>query len=304
MTFSTGGSFKGGRVSRGGGQGLKIGGGVGVGGLLIVGIAYLLFGSQGGELASSLLGAGSEGGTQVISGADGYVEDCTAEQANTDRNCRLSATVYALDAYWGSELPKEEGVEYIPPGVVSFDAAVTTGCGNATSATGPFYCPADQTIYVDVSFYDLLTSQFGASGGPLAEEYVVAHEMGHHIENQIGILNQAGSDEGATSDSVKIELMADCLAGMWAGNAATTVNPDTGQPFLEPITQDQLRQALDAAAAVGDDHIQQSQAGYVNPESFTHGTSDQRVYWFTVGYEYKSVTSCNTFKASSLDPPN
>jgi predicted metalloprotease len=304
MTFNTGGSFKGGRVQRGGGRGVKVGGSVGIGGLLIVGLAYLIGGDQIGGLVSNLVGSGT--GTQVISDGSGggYVEECTAEQANTDRNCRLSATVYALDTFWGAELPKETGVEYTPAGVMSFDGTTQTACGNATSSTGPFYCPSDQTIYVDVSFYDLLTSEFGASGGPLAEEYVVAHEMGHHIENEVGILNRAGTDEGADSDSVRIELMADCLAGMWAGNAATTVNPETGKPFLEPISDDQLRQALDAAAAVGDDPLQQSQAGYVNPESFTHGTSEQRVYWFAVGYDHGTIQVCNTFNYQSLDRPS
>ncbi|MDR1806962.1 MAG: neutral zinc metallopeptidase [Propionibacteriaceae bacterium] len=301
MTFSSGGSFKGGRVRKGGvSTGAKVGGGVGVGGLLIVTLVALLGGPS--DLVANLLGTGTSGsGTEVISGDNGYVEACTADQANSDRECRLSATVQALDAYWATALPAQGGVQYTLPDVVSFQDAVSTACGNASAASGPFYCPGDQTIYIDVSFYDLLTSQYGASGGPLAEEYVVAHEMGHHIENELGYLDRAANDEGADSDSVKIELMADCLAGMWAGSAASTVDPNTGTTFLDPITDAQLQDALSAASAVGDDHIQQ-QAGYINPESFTHGTSAQRQYWFTIGYNNGSIAQCDTFQASTLDP--
>jgi len=302
MTFSSGGNFEGGRVRKTGGTGAKIGGGVGLGGVVIVALAYAFGGNQVGSFVSNLVGGGSNSGTQSVNREAGYVDSCTADQANSDRNCRLSATVQSLDAFWGDELPREANVAYTPPDVVSFQDTVSTGCGNASADSGPFYCPADQTIYIDVSFYDLLQSQYGGSDGPLAEEYVVAHEMGHHIENEIGLLNQAANDEGATSDSVKIELMADCLAGMWAGRAATTVDPDTGVTFLEPLSQAQVQDALQAAAAVGDDHIQ-AQAGSVNPESFTHGTSAQRVAWFSVGYNQGTLTTCNTFNAQSLDSP-
>jgi predicted metalloprotease len=301
MTFSSGGKFEGGRVRKGS-AGVKAGG-AGIGALLVVGLAYLIGGDQIGALVSQFVGGTS--GTSVISNSeDGYVEDCTAEQANTDRNCRLSATVQALDAYWAATLPQQANIQYTLPDVVSFTDAVSTACGNATSSSGPFYCPGDETIYVDVSFYDLLTSEFGASGGPLAEEYVIAHEMGHHIQDQLGLLTSESSEEGATGGSVRTELMAVCLAGMWAGHAATTVDPDTGVTFLEPITQEQLLQAISAAQAVGDDAIQQSQAGYVNPDSFTHGTSEQRAYWFAVGYQYGTLTACDTFDAATLDPPN
>ncbi|MDR1791414.1 MAG: neutral zinc metallopeptidase [Propionibacteriaceae bacterium] len=302
MTFSPGGNFEGGRVRRGSSK-AKLGGGLGLGGLLIIGLAYLIGGQQVGSMVGGFVESG--GLTQITGGGnsdEGFVDTCTAEQANTDRNCRLSATIQALDAYWATELPKEEGVKYTLPGVYSFDGAISTGCGQASAASGPFYCPSDGTIYIDVSFYDDLRTEFGTAGGPLAEEYVVAHEMGHHIQDELGLLENS-SDTGADSESVKVELMADCLAGMWAGNAATTVDPDTGTTFLEPITQTQLQQAIDVAAAIGDDHIQQTQAGYVDPESFTHGTSEQRVYWFTTGYENGTIAKCNTFNAPSLDPP-
>ncbi|MDR1712327.1 MAG: neutral zinc metallopeptidase [Propionibacteriaceae bacterium] len=302
MTFTEGGNFEGGRVRKGSGGG-KAAGATGIGAVLLIAAAYLFGGDQIGSLVSSFVGSG---GLSTISGgggeAEGYVEDCTAEEANTDRNCRLSATVQSLDAYWAETLPAQEGIKYTMPAVLSFEGAASTACGQANSSSGPFYCPGDETIYIDVSFYDLLQSQYGASGGALAEEYVVAHEMGHHIQDQLNLLG-GSQDSGADSDSVKVELMADCLAGMWAGAAATTVDPDTGKTFLEPITKEQLTDALSAAAAVGDDHIQQASAGYINPEAFTHGTSDQRMYWFSVGYKDGTIATCNTFNADSLDPP-
>ncbi|MDR1768890.1 MAG: neutral zinc metallopeptidase [Propionibacteriaceae bacterium] len=305
MTFSTGGNFEGGRVRTGKGKAVAAGGGVGLVGLLVVAAAYIFGGNQVGSVVSGIVQqAGS--GTQVISGGDdesGYVGDCSAEQANSDRNCRLSATVQALDAYWAVQLPKQGNVDYTQPTVVSFSGETSTACGQANSSTGPFYCPGDETIYVDVSFYDLLQSEYGSSGGPLAEEYVIAHELGHHIQDELGLLTQASSQEGASGGSVRTELMADCLAGMWAGSAATTVDPDTGKTFLEPITDAQLKDALSAAASVGDDHIQQTSGGYVDPESFTHGTSDQRQYWFSVGYQKGTLKACDTFNATSLDRP-
>ncbi|MBO0610411.1 KPN_02809 family neutral zinc metallopeptidase [Myceligenerans salitolerans] len=298
MTFSEGGQFEGGRVRRGGGRGgrrLAIGGGgIGIGAIAVVLVYTLLGGNPADLLGGDTTGGGSTGQEQ-------YVDNCTAEQANTDRECRLSATAQSLDAYWSQTLPAQAGTEYVAPGVVSFTGGVDTACGSATSATGPFYCPADQTVYEDVRFFDELEQRFGASGGPLGEMYVTAHEFGHHVENQLGAFDRADrSGTGADSDSVRIELMADCLAGMWAGHAATTPDPDTGVPFLEPITARQLDDALSAAAAVGDDHLQESAGQAVNPEAFTHGTSNQRVRWFTIGYEGGTVDDCDALSARDL----
>ncbi|WP_129339000.1 neutral zinc metallopeptidase [Cellulomonas endophytica] len=289
MTFQQGGQFEGGRVrqsrggGRGGGRGLAVGGGAG--GLVVLVLALLF----GGDVGSML--TGGRGGT----GGAAQVEDvgsCTAEQANTDRTCRLSATAQALDEYWQPELERL-GAQI--PGVESFEGATDTGCGAASASTGPFYCPPDQTIYLDLGFYDLLASRFGASDGPLAEIYVTAHEYGHHLQNVLGTFASADrSGTGEGSDSVRLELQADCYAGMFVGDAATTVDPDTGVTFLEPITAEQLRNALDAAAAVGDDSIQ-AQGGQVNPDSWTHGSSEQRQTWFTTGYEQGSLDACDTF---------
>jgi len=301
VTFNEGGSFEGGRVRKGGrGKGPVIAGG-GIAAVLVAVVVALL---NGGDLGS-VLGAVSD---QVVqpSGAEDtgqqqFVDDCTAEQANTERECRLSATAQSLDAYWAEALPAQVGVEYVLPEVYSFTASTQTGCGAATSAVGPFYCPPDQTVYIDVSFFDELRDRFGSSGGPLAEEYVTAHEFGHHIEQLSGVMSSADrSGTGPESDSVRIELMADCLAGMWAGNAATTIDPRTGVPFLQEITPDQLKDALSAASAVGDDRIQQSATGSVNPEAWTHGSSEQRQRWFMTGYDGGTFQDCNALEASTL----
>ncbi|RZS61147.1 KPN_02809 family neutral zinc metallopeptidase [Xylanimonas ulmi] len=301
MTFSEGGKFEGGRVRKGGGTrrtGAIAGGGLGA---VIVALLAMFFGNGGDIAGLTDALTGADGAQQQATGEDQFVADCTALQANTDLDCELSATAQALDAYWQDVLPEQAGVQYTQPGVYSFTQAVDTACGPATADTGPFYCPPDQTIYVDVSFYDELTSRFGSSGGPLARKYVVAHEMGHHIENLIGAMDEANrGGTGAASDSVRIELMADCLAGMWAAHAATTLDPDTGIPFLNPLTEADVRDALSAASAVGDDRIQQQATGRVNPEAFTHGTSQQRVRWFTAGYNGGTLQTCDALHAARL----
>ena len=299
MTFTSGGNFQGGRVRRAGGggrTGVIAGGGLGA---VIVALLAMFFGNGGdlGQLTSSLPG-GANPGSQDTGGVIGA---CTAEQANTDLECGLSATVQSLDAYWQDALPQQAGVQYTKPGVESFSGAADTGCGPANADTGPFYCPPDQTVYIDVGFYQELQSRFGSSGGPLAREYVVAHEVGHHIENLIGAMDQAQrGGTGPTSGSVRIELEADCLAGMWAGHASSTVDPNTGVPFLQPLTQADLQDAVSAAQSVGDDHIQQQATGQVNPDLFTHGTSAQRVRWFTVGYNNGTLQTCDALHARQL----
>lgn len=295
MTFDEGGSFEGGRVrTRRGG---KIAAGGGIGALVVAVLAIFLNQSGNGDLANVLQGVAGGGQEQ---GEIGTVGDCTAEQANEQRDCRLSATLQALDAYWAQEVPAA-GAQFAEPPAEAFEGQTTTACGNATAATGPFYCPPDQTIYLDLGFYDVLQSQFGAQGGPLAEMYVTAHEYGHHVQNLTGVMDQAQRQgSGADSDSVRVELQADCYAGMWVGNAATQVDPDTGVTFLEPITAEELQQALSAAEAVGDDHIQQQSGGDVNPHTWTHGSSEQRQRWFTTGYEQGSMAACDTFATDAL----
>ncbi|HEY4615168.1 MAG TPA: neutral zinc metallopeptidase [Citricoccus sp.] len=228
----------------------------------------------------------------------------TGAEANERTDCRIIATVESADAFWDPYLA-QYNVTWRPPGVELFSGQVGTGCGTATSDVGPFYCPSDESAYFDTDFFALLQSRFGASGGPLAEEYVVAHEYGHHIQNIVGYLQYSRSgDTGPESGAVRVELQADCYAGMWAGHAVRTEDPESGVPFLDPIGQEDLRDALSAAAAVGDDRIQQSTTGRVMPEAFTHGTSEQRTAWFMHGYETGDINECNTLDHPDLDDPS
>jgi predicted metalloprotease len=263
------------------GGGLAIGGGMGT---LVIVALILLSGGDLGDVLGGLPAAPAEGpvGSELINECD------TGADANERQDCRILGAVQSLDEYWGGVF-QASGEPMPQPGVVLFSDAVDTECGAASSAVGPFYCPLDQTIYLDLGFYDQLQSRFGAEGGPFAEMYVVAHEYGHHIQNLLGNLN-AGRDTGAEGGAVRVELQADCYAGVWGGNAV-----DTG--FLEPLSRDQIAQALDAASVIGDDRIQEQTQGQVNPETWTHGSSEQRVQWLTRGLEAKDLNSCDTFNA-------
>ncbi|MGQ0609458.1 MAG: KPN_02809 family neutral zinc metallopeptidase [Chloroflexota bacterium] len=268
-----------GRRVRGGG--IALGGGLGS--LVIIALVLLLGGNLG-DLAG-IGGGGSETGPL----SSEIAAECqTGADANERQDCRIVGTVNSLRTYW-SEAFSGTTEQFVEPGTVVFDDQVTTECGAATSAVGPFYCPLDQTIYLDLGFFDQLESRFGAQGGEFAEEYIVAHEYGHHVQNLLGFL-EAGRDAGAEGGAVRTELQADCFAGVWGGNAV-----DTG--FLEPLTSEQIGQALNAAEVIGDDRIQEQTQGQVNPETWTHGSSEQRQEWFTIGLEQKSPDACNTFEA-------
>ncbi len=285
MTFNPNSDIGGGKTSRRGRTtGIAVGGGLGV-------LALFLLSQFLGVDLTGLAGGG--GGEPAAS--DSALEECqTGQDANERVDCRMKGAAASLEAYWQQEAPAI-GVDYVSPqDFVLFSQAVSTGCGQASSATGPFYCPPDQTLYVDTSFFDQLEQQFGANDSPLAEMYVVAHEWGHHVQNLAGIIAQTQDGQtGPTSNSVRAELQADCFAGAWAGAASQT--PDqNGVPFLQPITQQQYSDAIGAAAAVGDDRIQEATQGQVTPHSFTHGTSEQRVRWFQTGYE-QGAGACDTF---------
>ena len=262
------------------GGGLALGGG-GLGTVLII-AAILLFGGDLGDLA----GVGG-GLTEGPVGSQEITECQSGEDANQRQDCRLLGTIQSLDAYW-SEAYAGEG-QFQQPGVQVFSDAVNTACGGATAAVGPFYCPLDQTIYIDLGFFDQLESRFGAEGGPFAEMYVAAHEYGHHMQNLLGLLD-SGRDAGAEGGAVRTELMADCFAGIWGAHAV-----ETG--FLEPLTREQVSQALDAASVIGDDRIQEQTQGQVNPETWTHGSSEQRQEWFSRGLESGDPGACDTFEA-------
>jgi predicted metalloprotease len=268
-----------GRRVRGGG--VALGGGIGS---LIILALVLLMGGNIGDLAGL-------GGGQIETGplSSELATECqTGADANERQDCRIVGTVNSLSAYWSDAFAGGDR-QFVEPETVLFTDQVSTQCGAATSAVGPFYCPVDQTIYLDLGFFDQLESQFGAEGGEFAEEYVIAHEYGHHMQNLLGFLD-AGRDAGAEGGAVRTELQADCYAGVWGGNAV-----DTG--FLQPLTEEQIGQALNAAMVIGDDRIQEQTQGQVNEETWTHGSSEQRQHWFSTGLEQKSTDACDTFNA-------
>ncbi|MBM7414720.1 MULTISPECIES: neutral zinc metallopeptidase [Nocardiaceae] len=287
------------RSSGGRGKGIAVGGGLG--GIVIVVITLLL----GGDPSSVIGQLGGGEATSQDSGS-GTIENCdTGADANANVDCRVTATVNSLDQVWDAELAAQTGVPYERPEVDIFSGQVSTGCGAATSDVGPFYCPADSTAYFDTGFFQVLVDQFGSSGGPLAQEYVVAHEFGHHIQNQLGDIGRAQADpNGPESGAVRTELQADCYAGVWANKADDIPAPGSSEPLLDPLTDQDVSDALSAASSVGDDRIQQASTGRVNPEGWTHGSSDQRQAWFDAGYRTGAVAACNTYDASDLNDPS
>jgi predicted metalloprotease len=268
-----------GRRVRGGGVAL----GGGIGGLIILAIIVLLGGNLG-DIGGLTGGAPAEGPVS----SELATECRTGADANERQDCRIVGAVNSLDEYWSGAFAAS-GNQYQRPNTTLFTEAVNTACGGASSAVGPFYCPLDQTIYLDLGFYEQLQTRFGAQGGPFAEMYVIAHEYGHHVQNLLGLLEQ-GRDAGAEGGAVRTELQADCFAGVWGGNAV-----DTG--FLQQLTREQVNQALDAASVIGDDRIQEQTQGQVNPETWTHGSAEQRQEWFVRGLEERSANSCDTFNA-------
>lgn len=266
------------------GTGAKLGGGGLIGLLVVIVIAFLS--TRGGGFATNdMLEPSTTVGDQS---ATEVARECrTGADANERQDCRIVAVVNSVQRYWSDTFARS-GVAYRPARTQLFSNRTYSGCGPASSATGPFYCPADETVYVDLTFFDALSQPpFNAAGGPFAQAYVIGHEYGHHVQNLLG--RSAGADrQGATSGSVRIELQADCYAGVWAANAVST-------GFVTEITPEDIAQGLDAAAAVGDDRIQESAGGRSNPDSYTHGTSAQRQRWFQRGYDTADPTSCDTF---------
>jgi predicted metalloprotease len=280
------GGIPGGRATIAGGGGIAV----------IVAIVAALFGlnSGGGGLSDALSGLQDQSVGVGTPGNDTLAQECqTGADAEARDDCRIVGVVNSVQAYWSSEF-EQQGEQYRLAPTTFFDGAVQTGCGTADSSVGPFYCPPDEGVYIDLGFYDTLRSDFGAQGGPLAEAYVLAHEYGHHVSNLLGIMGQVGRDTGPQSSGVRLELQADCFAGVWARNAV-----DTGF-FAAPFSNAEIRDALDAAAAVGDDRIQQQMQGSVRPESWTHGSAEQRQSWFTNGYQSGDPNVCDTFGAPSV----
>ena len=263
----------------------------GIPGILVVGaILFFVNGglgmfSQSNDTAQS---SGS-GNSNVTDQSGGNLDHCqTIEDANNYDDCRNEGTALSLDQVWSEILPEQAGIDYTEPALMIDDGTVSTGCGTAsTASTGPFYCPGDQTVYIGDDFFAQL-KQMGGSDGPFAQMYVVAHEFGHHIQQLQGNLGLSDYDNpGEDSNAVKMELQADCYAGVWAAHADKGDNA-----YLDPVTEEQVSQAIASAQAIGDDAIQSSNGGEVNPDAWTHGSSEQREQWFSTGYDNGTVDSC------------
>ncbi|GAB2645056.1 KPN_02809 family neutral zinc metallopeptidase [Kribbella swartbergensis] len=279
----------------GGGGGLLPGGmipvGGGIGGIILLVVIVLLSGGL----------PGGDGGDEPTARntAPGNLSSCeTGKDIQTNRDCRFVFYQNSIERFWAAELPRR-GKKYTRAPMRVFSGSVNTACGPATSAVGPFYCPPDKRVYLDLGFFETLQTDLDARGGDFAEAYVVAHEYGHHIQNLYGILGRIKTRNGPTSDAVRSELQADCLAGIWT-NHATTVAGQDGKPFIQDLTADDIARGLDAAAAVGDDRIQEKTQGQVNPESFSHGTAEQRMRWFKAGMDSGDMTACDTWSADTL----
>jgi uncharacterized protein len=286
----------------GGGRGLAVGGGgLGLVGVLVLVLFQVLGGGGGGGTGAALGQLGGQlGGLGEGQTADNtqLEQQCrTGADANESLDCAVVADIESIQDYWSGAL----GPDYRPTDTVFFNGSVQTSCGGATSGSGPFYCPGDQLVYIDLTFFDTLQQQFGAEGGLFVNAYVLAHEYGHHVQNLLGINQQVTPGEtGPASGTVRLELQADCFAGTWA-NHAETVPDESGQPLIAEITQDDIDRALDAAARIGDDFIQQNLGGgTVDQDAFTHGSSEQRQRWFTTGYETGDPAQCDTFATDDL----
>ncbi|MBW3579932.1 MAG: neutral zinc metallopeptidase [Actinobacteria bacterium] len=280
MRFRSGARLDPSQVSDRRGRGaLAIGGGGGVVGLIVLVVSLLIGDGGGAPVGPSLGGLDSDLSSECRTGDD----------ANQREDCRIVGVVNSVQAFWEQRLDR-----YRPAPTVFFEGGVATGCGSASSAVGPFYCPLDRSVYIDLGFYDALRTRFGAAGGPFAEAYVIAHEYGHHVQELSGLLERSrDGSTGPQSSAVRVELMADCLAGMWAGGAVAT-------GFIEELSDADIADGLDAAAAIGDDRIQERARGRVDPESWSHGSSEQRQTWFLAGYRSGDTAACDTFAVPAV----
>ena len=263
------------------GGGIAIAGGGGA--ILLLILSAVL----GVDLTAVAPGGGGSGAFNANQGD--VMENCqTGADANQDEGCRIVGFANSIQAYWEGEFDTA-GSEYELATTVLFSGSTQSGCGFASSQVGPFYCPSDQQIYIDLEFFAELAQRFGAEGGPFAQAYVLAHEYGHHVQNLTGVLQSIGNDrEGPESRAVRAELQADCYAGLWTGNAVRT-------GYIVAVTDEEIAEALSAAAAVGDDRIQQQTQGSINPDTWSHGSSEQRQRWFLAGYQGDGPGACDTF---------
>ena len=292
----------------GGGMQMPIPGGNmaggGVGAVIIV-ILFLVI-SQCGGLDLSGGGGPSANGfpadTSRVAPDDTerYADCTTGADANASEDCKRIAVENSLYDFWSNTMPTY-GVQFAAATMQTFSGSTNTGCGQATSQVGPFYCPVDQTIYLDTTFFQqVLQDQLGGPDGGFVEPYVIGHEYGHHIQNLLGTMSKVKTQQGPRSDAVRLELQADCYAGVWA-QAATSTQDANGVPLVEDLTRQDVQEAIAAAQAVGDDRIQQKTQGQVTEESWTHGSAASRMKWFETGYSSGGdLRACDTW---AVDTP-
>jgi len=275
--------------------------------LVVVGYFAISHVTGSSGTSTSVLGQLGRSGQPTQADNTDLAKECrTGADANAHLECAIVADINSVQDYWAgggyttlAAHYRGAAASYTSIDTVFFSGQVSTACGSADASAGPFYCPGDKLVYIDLSFYNDLKSQFGAEGGPLVNAYVLAHEYGHHVQDLLGTEAKVRTREGASSDSVRLELQADCYAGVWMNHAT---QPANGQPALiTDITQADLDSAVDTAQRIGDDYIQKNLGGgTVNPDSFTHGTSAQRKLWLTTGYRSGDATQCDTFSAANL----
>jgi predicted metalloprotease len=298
-TSRMGDAGRGSRSGGGGGSfpipgGMRAGGGIG--GVIVV-ILFLVLTQCLGNGSTSASGLD----TSRMADTGRYTSCKTGDDANKSADCARVAVENSLYDYWSKALPDQSDASFeAEAGVETFTDAIDTGCGQATSDVGPFYCPNDQYIYLDTTFYEaVLQKQLNGPSGAFVEPYVLAHEYGHHIQNLLGTMSRVKTQQGPNSDSVRLELQADCYAGMWAKGASTSKD-ESGQVLLQDLSDQDIQDAIEAATAVGDDRIQQETGGKVNPEQWTHGSAASRVKWFKTGFSQGSLQACDTFGTDNL----
>jgi predicted metalloprotease len=288
----------GGGLPGGSTRGIPIPGGLaggGIGGILIVILIIVINQFIGGD--GNPLGTYSSSRLTDASDSGRYDECETGKDANESQDCARVAVENSLTDFWESEL----GDTFRPETqLVTFTGQVDTQCGAATSAVGPFYCPGDESIYLDTDFFDeVLERQLGGPDGGFVEFYVLAHEYGHHISNLLGYFGKVRTQEGPQSDAVRLELQADCYAGMWAHHATETKDA-ADQVLISELTEEDVDLAIAAAEAVGDDRIQQKTQGQVSEESWTHGSAAMRKKWFGIGFQQGELKACDTFAVDKV----
>lgn len=270
-----------------GGGGMRFGGfHLGIGGIVVVVIIGLIFPQVRPILFGLFLNGGGGNTAQQVAPSQG-----TATTNSTDPQVQFVRSVLgSTEDVWGAYF-QAHGKSYEQPKLLLFHGQTRSGCGAAEESMGPFYCPTDHRVYLDLNFFKEMDTRFHASGD-FARAYVIAHEVGHHVQNLLGVMQQVGRPtQGATGTSVRLELQADCFAGVWANKS---------QAQLNWLQAGDIDAALNAAAQVGDDTLQKESRGYAVPDSFTHGTSAQRSRWFKAGFTSGDINSCNTFSAQSL----